>query len=92
MPSKPRSKPAASSFDEWLAKPQRRVRSCVTCSTCEAAIPLIAKYVEKARRGDPVPPMSLLHQYLVENAGYTMTTAALGKHIRDCLGYSSRAR
>lgn len=64
----------------------------MTCATCEAALPLIAKYVEKAKRGEPVPAISLLHQYLAENFGYPMTVSGLGKHIRDCLGYSSRAR
>lgn len=64
----------------------------MTCSTCGPSLPLIEEYVKKARLGTEVSSIAIVHEYLVEHAKYSLTLAALVKHIRECLGYSSRAR
>ena len=91
---KPKRRSAASpdAFDDWLSTTKPVVRACMTCSTAGPCLPYIARWVERARGELATPPMTLLHKYLAENHGYALTPAALGKHVRDCLGYSSRAR
>lgn len=91
--SKPESAAAPDPFDEWMAAPKRYVRVCRTCSTAgEEVLAKIVAYVARGRAGKENWTIDDFRDKLNEVYGYNLSTAALGKHIRICLGYYSRAR
>ena len=91
MPSKKPSK--ADSFDEWVkATPPRPSRVCETCREGGTAAEFATRWVAEKKIGVKMPSLRLMHEHLVAEFGYGWSRAALGEHIRTCLGYSSRAR
>ena len=90
--SKPGSAAAPDSFDAFLSEARQNTRQCETCRRGGPAIAMLAKYVERARAGDAVPMATVIHEYLIDNAGYRLGYSAMMGHVRKCLGYLARAR
>lgn len=82
----------ASDFDSFLNEARQNVRHCETCRRGGQAIDMLARYVVRARAGEPVPMATVLHDYLTEKAGYRLGYSAMMGHVRKCLGYLARAR
>ena len=71
------------SLKDWAKGPRRKTQRCATCSM-EGMIEIVREFLQLKIEGKSVKAVSEFHSYLQQNHNYTLSAAALGKHIRHC--------
>jgi len=68
---------------EWAKGPRRKLKQCATCAL-PGMIEKIRQFLEMKISGESQKTVSELHSYLEREHAYSLSPAALGKHIRRC--------